>query len=111
MAEVVYCNIRDGHFKVWGYDSFTEEHEGERGKEVRFISYWGRIGLMMHRLQKKEKIFLNFHDAFDFLRGKLKEKRGKGYFPVPNHLYFDAIMDDSYSKLGELLEKYQAKAA
>ena len=47
----VWLNVQDNHFKIWGCDLFKGE------KESRVITYWGKIGLTMDCMQKKEKTF------------------------------------------------------
>lgn len=90
MAEIVWVHISDGHSKVWGYDCFTQEASGE----TEVITYWGRIGLSMSKLQKNHKQFKRFFDAYDYVRDKVDEKQAKGYKRMPNHTYFGLIHDD-----------------
>lgn len=91
MAEIVWVHINNGHSKVWGYDCFTQEATGE----TEVITYWGRIGLPMHKLQQKRKQFPRFFDAYDYIRAKVDEKDFKGYKRMPNHQYFGLIHQDA----------------
>jgi predicted DNA-binding WGR domain protein len=85
--ETVYVNIKDNHFKVWGCDCFSSDSESE------VITYWGRIGVPMQRLQKNRKKFGSFAEASGYVMRKVREKRAKGYESMPNHVYFGAVLD------------------
>ena len=104
MADFVYCNITPPHLKIWGYDSFKSESGPHQ-----VIIYYGRIGIPMHQLRKHEKHFLNWADAYDYVRHKVEEKTHcNGYFPFPNHRYF-AGLNGALSLLLANLEDAQKK--
>lgn len=90
MAEIVWVHISNGHSKVWGFDCFTQAND-----ETEVITYWGRIGLTMDKLQKNRKQFTHFGDAHDYVRNKVDEKQFKGYKRMPNHQYFGLIHQDA----------------
>ena len=104
MAENVYVNIDNQHFKVWGYDSFVK-HDGE---ETTVITYWGRIGLPMYKLRKNEIIFPIKEKAQDYIWNKIHEKIEKGYMAMPNWQYFEAISEEKpLYQLINLIHIYQ----
>lgn len=90
MAEHIYVNIDNQHFKVWGYDSFVKCDNGE----TTVITYWGRIGLPMCRLRKNEMTFPIKEKAQDYIWNKIQEKIKKGYVAMPNWQYFEAITEE-----------------
>lgn len=98
MASSVWVNIESGHFKVWGFDAFHQEDTGEG----RIITYWGKIGLPMHKLRKHEKTFTSWGDAYNYARAKVDEKLWKGYKAIANGKYFDFIYNDK--PLSELIQ-------
>jgi len=99
MAEYVFVNIQNGSFKVWGYDAFTQES----GKS-EIITYWGKIGLPMHKLRKNRKHFPSWCKAHDYVMDKIKEKKCKGYKLMKNHKYFGAMDNKSLSSLVQMIE-------
>ena len=100
----IYVNITENHFKVWGYTYFIDNLRGTH----TIIAYWGKIGLQMDRLQKKEKVFFTRSDAHDYIWLKIDEKIGKGYSSMPNWQYWDAISSGKpISQLIRLIEIYQ----
>ena len=104
MANEVYVNIKDNHFKVWGYDCFVST----TGQESSVTTYWGKIGVTMDKLQKKEKTFPTNWAARDFVWSKINEKINKGYNSIPNWQYFGAINEGKpVSQLVRLIEVYQ----
>ena len=105
MAQEIYFNINDNHFKIWGFDCFRSTNGGKH----TLITYWGKIGLPMERLQKKEKYFENWHDLYDYIWDKMKEKIDlHGYYVMPNSKYFDAINSEKpLSQLIRLMECYK----
>ena len=94
MSDYVYCHIWDGHFKVWGYDSYKSD-----GGPFEFICYWGRIGVPMQRLQKRRREFSKFGEARAFLMAKLQDKELKGYVPIKNSVYFSAVDNNDFTKI------------
>lgn len=88
--ELVYINMNGNHFKVWGFDMFSNTATGE----CDVVSYWGRIGVSMSKLQKKKKTFKTYADAYDYVWAKMREKQDKGYWTMPNSQYFGAINDE-----------------
>jgi len=103
MANDVWVNISDNHFKVWGFDCF----EDNTGK-CDVITYWGRIGLSMQKLAKNTKQFPGYFDAYDYIMDKIKEKGAKGYKRIPNHIYFSFTYGDKpLSQLIQLIENNQ----
>lgn len=104
MANEVYVNIKDNHFKVWGYDCFVTEKTGE----AEITTYWGKIGLPLCNLQSKKKSFSSSFEAREFIWKKIGEKIDKGYNSMPNWQYFGAITDKKpMSQLIGLIEVYQ----
>lgn len=104
MAENVYVNIDNHHFKVWGYDSFVK-HDSE---ETTIITYWGRIGLPMCRLNKNKLTFPIKEKAQDYIWNKIQEKIKKGYISIPNSQYFEAISQEKpLYQLINLIHIYQ----
>ena len=104
MAEHVYVNIDNLHFKIWGYDSFVKCDNGE----TTIITYWGRIGLPMDKLRKRETIFPSKEKAQDYIWEKILGKIGKGYVAMPNWQYFEAISDEKpLYQLINLIHVYQ----
>ena len=99
MSAYVFVNISDNHFKVWGHDGFCSDKTGEH----EIITYWGRIGLPMYRLQKHKKYIDNFHDARKYIFAKIAEKICKGYKGIPNGMYFQMIQ--SPRGIAALIEK------
>jgi len=105
--ELVYVNINGNHFKMWGFDLFQNSTTGE----TNMISYWGRIGISMSKLQKKTKIFKTYADAYDYAWAKMREKQDKGYWTIPNSQYFSVINDDKpLSQLINLVNFYKGKS-
>ena len=102
MAAYVFVNITDNHFKVWGYDLFYAPDEGAG----ETITYWGRIGQPMHKLNKKRKSFDYAPDAYGYAQQKVDEKLWKGYKAIPNSLYFVLIESaKGIAKLISIVEK------
>lgn len=98
MAHYVYINISAHHFKVWGFDCFCgNDSTGQ------VITYWGRIGICMQRLCKKEKSFERYSQADYYCHKKIEEKLCKGYVGFPNWLYFQMI--ESPRGIAALIEK------
>ena len=91
MASEIYFNIDNGHFKIWGYDLFSNDIK----KEYEAITYYGRIGTQMQKLRKTRKVFESYIDAYDYIWNKIQEKtRCNGYYSMPNSQYFDAIINE-----------------
>jgi len=86
----IYFHIDDGHSKIWGLDVFR----GIDNHATTVLTYWGRIGVPMDRLQKKEKDFKSYYDAYDFAWEKIQEKIAKGYHAMPNSQYFQLVLDE-----------------
>ena len=99
MAEYVFLNISSGSFKVWGYDAFSQ-----KSGESEVITYWGKIGIPMHKLRKNRKEFNRWGEAYDYVIMKIKEKKCKGYRMMKNYKYFDAISDKPLSSLIQMIE-------
>lgn len=99
MAQYVYVNIKNGSFKVWGYDAFSQD-----SGESEVITYWGKIGTPMQKLRKNKKQFKRWGDAYDYLMDKTKEKKCKGYKIMKNYKYFDAISSKPLSSLIQMIE-------
>jgi len=102
MANMVWVNIEDNHFKIWGFDIFQDNTTGE----CELITYWGRIGTPMQKLAKNKKPFRNYPDAYDYIMDKIKEKNAKGYKQMPNHEYFEYTYQDK--PLSQLIEQIEA---
>lgn len=83
MSEYIFFHIWNGHFKMWGYDTFHDTKTGE----WRLVTYWGKIRDTLSKLQKKEKPFPNMWDCQDYVREKIDNKLSKGYVRVENGVY------------------------
>ena len=85
MSHLIYFNIWNGHFKMWGYDTFKDE----KGN-YRLITYFGKISDSLQKLQSREKLFngLNpFWDCYDYVKAKIQDKLCKGYVTIENYRY------------------------
>jgi predicted DNA-binding WGR domain protein len=103
MANDVWVNILDNHFKVWGFDCFSQDNG-----EATVTTYWGKIGLPMQRLNSKTKPFPSYADAYDYIMLKIREKDAKGYKRIPNHRYFEYTYSDKpLSELVALIESIE----
>lgn len=103
--DIVYINIKDNHFKIWGCDLYRNG----KTEETTAVSYWGKIGLTMDKLRRKVKIFHTYREAYDYMWDKIKEKIEKGYNSIPNSQYFDSVNNNKpLSQLIRLLEIYQS---
>lgn len=87
MSQYVFVNITENHFKVWGYDWFSNTQNSEN----ELIAYYGRIGLPMQHLNKHRKTFACWYDARMYIKKKIDEKICKGYVALPNSMYFQMI--------------------
>lgn len=82
LAEYIYFNIWNNHFKMWGYESYKNVNTSK----VQVIFYWGRIADSLQKLQTLEKDF-KYWDTIDLIRKKIDEKLRKGYVAVLNSDY------------------------
>lgn len=82
MAKYIYFHIWNNHFKMWGYECYRNNDNGE----VRIIFYWGRIKDSLSGLQQKEKT-LDYWDGYSLINKKVDEKLRKGYVAVLNSDY------------------------
>ena len=89
MAKHIYFHIWNNHFKMWGYDSYYNNDNGQ----VRVIFYWGSIKDSLGLLQQKEKI-MDYWDAHDLIKKKIDEKLHKGYVAVLNADYHKFVCGD-----------------
>lgn len=101
VMQIVWVNIKDNHFKIWGCDCFTQANG-----ETEVIAYYGKIGLSMQKLHKHRKEFNTYADAYDYIRNKIDEKACKGYMTIANGKYFDLInCEKPLSTLVKYIEK------
>ena len=83
MSEYIFFNIWDGHFKMWGYDTYKDNNTDE----WKLVTYWGKIRDGLSKLQTKEKIFKDNWGCLDYIREKIDDKLRKGYVRLENKVY------------------------
>lgn len=88
MADRVWICKNCKSFKVWGFDIYKNRDDNNG----RVIYYWGSAGRGMQHLTKKE-VMGRYWDLADNVKSQILDKMSKGYVAVPNHAYFEAIMD------------------
>lgn len=103
MSEYIYFNIWNGHFKMWGFDTFENNDTGE----WRLILYWGKIKNNLSKLQKKEKKFDGYWDCFDYIKDTIDGKLRKGYVRLENRVYSQYSCGEI--TLTELVKKIEEK--
>lgn len=100
MAREIYFHIWEGHFKMWGYDCYKQKGQTE------IVLYWGRIAGSLGRLQQKSKIFIEYWDAYDFIKNKIDDKLRKGYVAFKNSDWSRYSCEEiSLSELIRMIEK------
>lgn len=103
MASSIWICKTNGSFKVWGFDLY-KNREDELG---RIIYYWGSAGRSMNHLTKKD-VDGNYWDLYDNVMKQIEDKRCKGYVPIPNHEYFEAVLD-FYILIEKIIEKAETR--
>lgn len=106
MAELIWFNIWDGHFKMWGFDMYSNEKTGESN----VIIYYGRITDSLQKLRKLNKKFKTYFDCYDYIMAKIKDKDSKGYIQLQNSDWGKFTTGEiSLSELIAMIESVKAK--
>ncbi|MCP3660194.1 MAG: hypothetical protein GY830_07785 [Bacteroidetes bacterium] len=87
MSELIYTNIKANSFKVWGFDTYTDELT----KEEVVTSYRGRIGLPKEKLNKYIKRFPNTETALKYIKNKINKRKEKRYKTISASKYFEMV--------------------
>ena len=107
MSELIYFNIWNGHYKMWGYDTFKNIETGE----YNLVVYYGKIQNTLSKLTKREKKFTGhtaFWDCYDYVKKKIEEKLCKGYVPIKNVVWGKIATEEiTLSEFVEICEKYK----
>lgn len=83
MSKYIFFNIWNEHFKMWGFDVYSNGDTNE----YTLTTYYGKIRDSISKLTIRKKDFPDRWSCLDYIDNKINDKLAKGYVRMENVEY------------------------